>query len=152
MIPPPPYAIALLVLQAAQLLVIAWLASAVLKLRRTPARTDNFESLARSLEGPFQRLAADWQAEHQRLAALGAEAAELVARLRRLQLQLAVGGEPAPSAETPPLPGPAARDQARALLSSGESVAETAAATGLPEGEVRVLANILRVRNEPEAS
>ena len=79
-----PAELTLVILAVVQTALLVWL---LVLVRRKPAdssRTPDFEALGRGLEGPFKRLAAEWEAERRRLAEQTAQAGELVARLTRL--------------------------------------------------------------------
>ena len=140
-----PAELTLVILAVVQTALLVWI---LVLVRRKPAdasRTPDFEALGRGLEGPFKRLAAEWEAERKRLAEQTAQAGELVARLTRLQFQSSVA---APESDMVPegvdAPSSAARHEARRRLAAGEDVTEVAEATGLPDGEVRVLAAVLK--------
>lgn len=135
----------LIVLGALQLLLLLRILALLRQSRAESPRTPDSEALARGLEGPFKRLAADWEAEHKRLAQQTEQAADLVARLTRLQFQANLTGQEHDSAaEAVDQPASNARQEARRRLLAGESVDAVAEATGLPDGEVRVLASVLR--------
>jgi hypothetical protein len=119
----------------------------------TPAgRDEALESLARHLEGPFSRMYGELQAEHRRLRELVEQAASLAQQLDAVPHGSAeeVAADDEPAAEPAPPANP--RLEARRLLSAGEAIDIVSAQTGLPQGEVRVLANLLRAGGERAGS
>lgn len=121
--------------QAIQLALLAGLLVVVLSLRRAAAGAGEPASLLRpvvaELAGPLTRLA-------EQLAAERRELAELTERANRLVTNLA-GANASPAADS-------ARAEARERLQAGETVGEVVEATGLPSGEVQILANLLEAR------
>jgi len=140
-----PAELTLIILGVAQVALLLWTLALLRRAKQDPVRTPDHEALARSLEVPFKRLAAEWDSEHKRLAQQTQNAADLVARLTRLQFQANVSaGDAEPAAEAGDQPSSAARQEARRRLLAGEAVENVAEATGLPDGEVRVLASVLK--------
>ncbi|MBI5832266.1 MAG: hypothetical protein HZB16_08165 [Armatimonadetes bacterium] len=134
-----------ILLAVVQIAMLVWILALLRRGAREPARTPDFEALSRGLEGPFKRLAAEWAAEHARLAQQTANVSDLVARLTRLQFQSSLTGpEAEPAADGTEQASSAARQDARRRLMAGEGVEDVAEATGLPDGEVRVLASVLK--------
>lgn len=131
---------ALLVFAIAQLALLILLGLAVLARRRAedPA-PDAMAALVAQLEPPLQRLVDELHAEHERLRALADQLARLSANLASRSV----------TSPEPTLTG-SARYEARRLLAEGRPVDEVVAATGLPRGEVKVLANL--VARQPEAA
>lgn len=140
-----PAELTLTILGIVQVSLLIWTITLLRRAKRDPVRTPDHEALARSLEGPFKRLAAEWDSEHKRLAQQTQNAADLVARLTRLQFQAHVpASDTEPAVEPGDQPSSGARQEARRRLLAGEDAADVAEATGLPDGEVRVLASVLK--------
>jgi hypothetical protein len=137
----PVWAMVILAVQAFQLALLGGLYAAMRRARRD--RGDSLESLARGLQAPFGRLAQEWSAEHERLHSLTTQAGELVKSLSRLQFQASIAGS---EESAPATVADQARDDARTRLTAGESVEQVVAATGLTDGEVRVLAGVVKAR------
>ena len=137
-----------IVVQIAQLVVLGVLVRLVLQLRATAARNplDQMSSLSGQLEPLLKRIFGQVEAERRRLSELVATAERLVAELPRAEPGAATA-EPDESERLL-----AARREARRLLAEGRPVTEAAAATGVPAGEVQVMANLLAARGEAEAA
>jgi len=137
----------LLVLQVVQIGVIIWLLRAIAPMRSSVAvkpTAESLGSLAAQMEPLFRR-------QFQQLADAQARAQDLVERSERVLHHLvrietrttSVEADEAQQHETAVL---LARSDARRLLAEGRTIAEVATATGLPQGEVAVLANLLRAK------
>ncbi|MCC7495230.1 MAG: hypothetical protein IT204_22975 [Fimbriimonadaceae bacterium] len=128
------------------LLLALWL-----QVRRASGRArgagDSLTALASQLEPPLRKLFGQLEGERDRLADQVHEAERLVAALSRLT---AKSGEVGEQAEADELRRHAARATARRLLSGGQSAEQVATQTGLPLGEVQVLANLQSARETIE--
>ncbi|MBI2298653.1 MAG: hypothetical protein HYU66_06825 [Armatimonadetes bacterium] len=121
----------LLGLSAVQLVLLGGLWLTVRRRLSQAAGRQAARELVGELSPAIDRLAAELAEEQRRLAALS----------ERLESALA-GAE----ATAPVRSGAAARDEARRLLEAGRDLVEVCHTTGLPDGEVRLLANLARVR------
>lgn len=131
----------LLVLQGCSFAALLALALVVRRLlRQPPPPPPPSDALARELGASINRLAAELQAEHERLAQSVAQARELVTALGGVQS----APEPRPQLS----PAALAREQARLSLAAGHSPEQVAESSGLPVGEVKLLANLLKAKGE----
>jgi hypothetical protein len=110
---------------------------------RGAADTTALDGLAQQLEAPFTRLYAELRGEHDRLRQLTSQAETLAGTLAELE---AIGVEEELQQGADPGDLQAARLEARRLLTAGQGVSEVAGRTGLPEGEVKILANLLKAK------
>ncbi|NUP99470.1 MAG: hypothetical protein HUU35_06415 [Armatimonadetes bacterium] len=130
-----PLLITVLVLQLVQLGATLWL---VRRRRPEGVQPAALTSLAEQLEPPLRKLFGQLEAEQARARELVVEAERLLAALRT---------EPPATSEAVADDEPQqARGEARRLLGEGRAVGEVAEQTGLPIGEVQVLANLLSAR------
>lgn len=136
MSPLPELVWALLVLQLVQLGLVIALAAAVRRLRdqAAPAPAPLAE-LAAQLEPPLRRLFEQLEAEVARARTAADATSAALDRLTRLEHVAEAASDAAPAGD--------ARAEARRLLKSGRTAADVAAATGLPDGEVQLLANLI---------
>lgn len=123
--------------QAIQLALLAGLLILVLRVRRLAlgaAEPSNLlKPVVAELAAPLTRLAEQLTAERRELTELTDRANRLVTNLAGAGTGRAADG---------------ARAEARDRLQAGEAVDDVVEATGLPSGEVQILANLLQARNE----
>ncbi len=138
----------LLGLALAQGLLTLWLLLQVRRLERgsEPPPEAALADLATRLEPHLRQLFDALDQRQRQAAALVEEAERLVGRLRAAPAEQ--GPAPASPVEAGGETGLAARALARRLLSEGAELAAVAAQTGLPTGELRILANLLAARQK----
>lgn len=136
--------VGVLVIQIVEAIALVLLWRAMTEARSAPAQP-SLTALAEQIEPPLRKLFGQLEAEREQLRALLTQAQTLT---HRLQTAPAPMPKPAaaPESDSPEL---SSREEARRLLELGHGAAEVAAATGLPEGEVRILANLASVRKNP---
>ncbi len=137
----------LLVLQVVQVGFIVWLLRMIVPLRAATAvkpTAESLGSLAAQMEPLFRRQFQQLEDAHARAQDLIERSERVLHHLVRIESRTtSVEADEAQQHETAVL---LARSDARRLLADGRTIAEVATATGLPQGEVAVLANLLRAK------
>ena len=142
--------VVLLLFQAVQFGLILWLLRTLSTQRVVAPSKPTAESLgalAAQVEPVFRRQSQALNDAQTRAADLLERSERILQQVARIQAKVSQSApDPVDQHETAVL---LARADARRLLAAGHTTAEVAAATGLPQGEISVLANLLQAR-EPQ--